>query len=122
MRIFPIIALLMWAVTTSTAFFPDLSGCQSNTLALLLSGLGISEVPAAAFARFSALQSLCVPLPTPCPACQLMPLLSVRRDLSGNAITALARGAFFGLGNLTFLFVRAVRALAGLRANVSQST
>jgi hypothetical protein len=41
---------------SSTAYFPDLSGAPSGTTELLLQGVGITDVPAGAFARFTALQ------------------------------------------------------------------
>jgi hypothetical protein len=43
---------------TALAAFPNLSGFPSNTTGFDLSGLGITSVPAGAFARFSALQIL----------------------------------------------------------------
>jgi hypothetical protein len=54
------------------------------------------------------------------PCLQLTLLPPLLRDLSGNVITALARGAFSGpsMRNLTTLFVKQI---AGLHVSVSQS-
>jgi hypothetical protein len=52
---FPLGLLLLH---TASAFFPDLSGYPSDTTELLLEGTGITDVPAGAFVRFAALQTL----------------------------------------------------------------
>jgi hypothetical protein len=49
---------LLALVATASAFFPDLSGLPSNTTVLPLSGGNITNVPAGAFARFTALELL----------------------------------------------------------------
>jgi hypothetical protein len=54
LELFALLAL----VATASAFFPDLSSFPSNTTVLPLSGGNITEVPAGAFARFTALQFL----------------------------------------------------------------
>jgi hypothetical protein len=53
-----LLALMM--PMASLAFFPDLSGVPSNVTVLELRDEGISEVPAGAFARFAALETLYV--------------------------------------------------------------
>jgi hypothetical protein len=59
-RLVCLLALMACLLGTSSAFFPDLSSYPSNVTALRLGGLGITEVPAGAFTRFTALIELCV--------------------------------------------------------------
>jgi hypothetical protein len=52
------LGLLLCMAACTAAFFPDLSGYPSNTTMLLLANRNITDVPAGAFARFTALQTL----------------------------------------------------------------
>jgi hypothetical protein len=41
-----------------SAFFPDLSSYPNDTTVLALDGMGITDIPVGAFARFTQLQKL----------------------------------------------------------------
>jgi hypothetical protein len=66
-----LLALLVF-LATSSAFFPDLSSVPSNATVLQLGGLSITEVPAGTFARFTALQALCVTVSALCASALLV--------------------------------------------------
>jgi hypothetical protein len=101
-----LLALLAW-LPASSAFFPDLSNVSSDATTLQLGGANITDVPAWALARFTALQLLCVSAAFHCKA--LLPLVAhapLGRNLSHNAIATLPDGVFSGLTMLDALCVR----------------
>jgi hypothetical protein len=86
-------------LATAYAFFPDLSSYPSNTTELQLGAASISDIPNGAFARFTALQSLCVTMCTLVDGSVLLMLYCLLRNLSGNALTTLTASAFNGLSS-----------------------